>query len=86
VLDALGRGEIPLSIELAGGPERVLTLAAFDAADTGIRIHVDGPGANLVATTSTMTGRARSIARSPFPPTFLPSTSTLSPPLPSGPR
>src|SRR5437870_7767175 len=36
------------SIELAGGPERVLTLAAFDAADTGIRIHVDGPGENLV--------------------------------------
>ena len=48
VLDASGRGEIPLSIELAGGPERVLTLAAFDAANTGIRIHVDGPGANLV--------------------------------------
>jgi NADPH:quinone reductase-like Zn-dependent oxidoreductase len=48
VIDASGRGEIPLSIELAGGPERVLTLLAFDAADTGIRIHVDGPGANLV--------------------------------------
>ncbi|MDX6647096.1 MAG: hypothetical protein QOK40_2823 [Miltoncostaeaceae bacterium] len=48
VLDASGRGEIPVSIELAGGPERVLTLVAFDAADTGIRIHVDGPGANLV--------------------------------------
>jgi NADPH:quinone reductase-like Zn-dependent oxidoreductase len=48
VLDASGRGEIPLSIELAGGPERVLTLVAFDAAHTGIRIHVDGPGAHLV--------------------------------------
>jgi NADPH:quinone reductase-like Zn-dependent oxidoreductase len=48
VLDASGRGEIPLSIELAGGPQRVLTLWAFDAADTGIRIHVDGPGANLI--------------------------------------
>jgi NADPH:quinone reductase-like Zn-dependent oxidoreductase len=48
VLDASGRGEIPLSIELAGGPERVLTLAAFDAADTGIRILTDGPGTNLV--------------------------------------
>jgi NADPH:quinone reductase-like Zn-dependent oxidoreductase len=38
VLDASGRGEIPLSIELAGGPERVLTLVAFDAADTGIQV------------------------------------------------
>jgi NADPH:quinone reductase-like Zn-dependent oxidoreductase len=48
VLDCSGRGEIPLSIELAGGPERVLTLVAFDAGDTGIRIHLDGPGAHLV--------------------------------------
>ena len=46
VLDASGRGEIPLSIELAGGPERVLTLVAFDAANLGIRIHVGGAGAN----------------------------------------
>jgi NADPH:quinone reductase-like Zn-dependent oxidoreductase len=42
VLDASGRGEIPLSIELAGGPERVLTLVAFDAADTGIQVHLGG--------------------------------------------
>lgn len=42
VLDASGRGEIPLSIELAGGPGRVLTLVAFDAADTGIQIFVGG--------------------------------------------
>lgn len=40
VLDASGRGEIPLSIELAGGPARVLTLVAFDAAATGIQIFV----------------------------------------------
>jgi NADPH:quinone reductase-like Zn-dependent oxidoreductase len=40
VLDASGRGEIPLSIELAGGPDRVLTLVAFDAADTGIQVFV----------------------------------------------
>jgi NADPH:quinone reductase-like Zn-dependent oxidoreductase len=46
VLDASGRGEIPLSIELAGGPERVLTLVAFDAVNTGIRIHAGGAGAN----------------------------------------
>ena len=39
VLDASGRGEIPVSIELAGGPERVLTLVAFDAAGTGVQIY-----------------------------------------------
>jgi NADPH:quinone reductase-like Zn-dependent oxidoreductase len=44
VLDASGRGEIPVSIELAGGPERVLTLVAFDAADTGIQIFAGGTG------------------------------------------
>jgi len=48
VLDASGRGEIPLSIDLAHGPERVLTLVAFDAVDTGIRIHIGGAGANGV--------------------------------------
>ena len=47
VLDASGRGEIPLSIELAGGPERVLTLVAFDAAATGIQVHIGGPGSEL---------------------------------------
>ncbi|WP_405876838.1 NADP-dependent oxidoreductase [Streptomyces sp. NBC_01136] len=44
VLDASGRGEIPASIELAGGPSRVLTLVAFDAADTGIQVHTTVPG------------------------------------------
>src|SRR6185312_15136056 len=29
VLDASGRGELPVSVELAGGPERVLTIAQF---------------------------------------------------------
>jgi NADPH:quinone reductase-like Zn-dependent oxidoreductase len=43
VLDASGRGEIPVSIKLAGGPDRVLTLVAFDAA-AGIQIYVGGPG------------------------------------------
>ncbi|MFZ0716582.1 NADP-dependent oxidoreductase [Mycobacterium sp.] len=47
VLDASGRGEIPVSIELTGTPERVLTLVAFDAADTGIQVHVDGGGGDL---------------------------------------
>lgn len=44
VLDASGRGEIPLSIELAGGPQRVLTLVAFDAAATGIQVFAGGAG------------------------------------------
>jgi Zinc-binding dehydrogenase len=48
VLDASGRGELPLSIELAGGPERVLTIAAFDAADHGVHFHMDGSGQDLV--------------------------------------
>jgi NADPH:quinone reductase-like Zn-dependent oxidoreductase len=47
VLDASGRGEIPLSIELTKDPERVLTLVAVDAADTGIQIVVGGPGGDL---------------------------------------
>jgi NADPH:quinone reductase-like Zn-dependent oxidoreductase len=46
VLDASGRGEIPLSIELTGNPERVLTLVAFDAAESGIQIHVGGAGSD----------------------------------------
>ncbi|MFJ4832037.1 NADP-dependent oxidoreductase [Streptomyces sp. NPDC088747] len=45
VLDASGRGEIPDSIELAGGPARVLSLVAFDAANTGIQVHVTQLGA-----------------------------------------
>ncbi|KIF66015.1 NADPH:quinone reductase [Streptomyces sp. AcH 505] len=45
VLDTSGRGEIPDSIELAGGPTRVLSLVAFDAASTGIQIHMTEPGA-----------------------------------------
>lgn len=48
VLDISGRGEIPVSIELAGGPERVLTLVAFEeAATTGIQTHAGGGAANL---------------------------------------
>jgi NADPH:quinone reductase-like Zn-dependent oxidoreductase len=48
VLDASGRGEIPDSIELAGGPERVITLVAFDAADAGVQIRSGPLGADLV--------------------------------------
>ncbi|WP_425826962.1 NADP-dependent oxidoreductase [Streptomyces fractus] len=37
VLDASGRGVLPESIELAGGPDRVLTIADLAAADHGVR-------------------------------------------------
>jgi NADPH:quinone reductase-like Zn-dependent oxidoreductase len=47
VLDTSGRGEIPLSIVLAGGAERVLTLVAFDAAAAGIQVHAGGAGREL---------------------------------------
>jgi NADPH:quinone reductase-like Zn-dependent oxidoreductase len=36
VLDASGRGELADSVALAGGPERVLTIAANDAAEHGV--------------------------------------------------
>lgn len=49
VLDASGRGEIPLSIELTGDPARVLTLVAFDQAATGIQVHAGGSGSELGA-------------------------------------
>ncbi|BCI56106.1 oxidoreductase [Mycolicibacterium litorale] len=49
VLDASGRGEVPLSIELTGDPARVLSLVAFDAAGTGIQLHVGGAGGELQA-------------------------------------
>ncbi len=45
VLDASGRGELPLSVELAGGPERVITIAAAqEATQLGVRFS-GGPGA-----------------------------------------
>lgn len=45
VLDASGRGELPLSVELAGGPERVVTIAAAqEASQLGVRFS-GGPGA-----------------------------------------
>jgi NADPH:quinone reductase-like Zn-dependent oxidoreductase len=56
VLDASGRGEIPVSLELTGTPDRVLTLVAFDAADTGIKVHVDGGGKYLGETLREIVG------------------------------
>nr|WP_233552550.1 NADP-dependent oxidoreductase [Jiangella rhizosphaerae] len=37
VLDASGRGVLPVSVELAGGPERVLTIADGSASQYGVR-------------------------------------------------
>jgi len=48
VLDASGRGELGLSVELAGGPERVLTIAAADAAEHGVLFHTSGGGTDTV--------------------------------------
>ncbi|MFL0239131.1 NADP-dependent oxidoreductase [Mycobacterium sp. SMC-17] len=62
VLDASGRGEIPLSIELTGDPARVLTLVAFDKADTGIQVHAGGSGSELGAALrelATLVGQGR---------------------------
>jgi NADPH:quinone reductase-like Zn-dependent oxidoreductase len=44
VLDASGHGELAGSVELAGGTERVLTIAAADAAEHGVRFHAGGGG------------------------------------------
>ena len=44
-LDASGRGgELPVSVELAGGPERVLTIARFDDVPKGVTIRGGGMG------------------------------------------
>jgi NADPH:quinone reductase-like Zn-dependent oxidoreductase len=42
VLDTSGAGVLPVSIELAGGPDRVLTLADGDAAQYGVRFSSGG--------------------------------------------
>ena len=48
VLDASGRGELGVSVELAGGPDRVLTIAAQDAAEHGVRFHGGGGGGDTI--------------------------------------
>jgi NADPH:quinone reductase-like Zn-dependent oxidoreductase len=48
VLDASGRGELAVSVELAGGPERVITIAANDAAEHGVRFHGGGGGEDTI--------------------------------------
>jgi NADPH:quinone reductase-like Zn-dependent oxidoreductase len=37
VLDTAGRGVLPVSIELAGGAQRVITIADIDSAKYGVR-------------------------------------------------
>ncbi len=49
VLDASGRGVLPLSIELAGGPEHVVTIADPRAAEYGVRFSGGGDRAVPVA-------------------------------------
>lgn len=50
VLDASGHGELPISIELAGGPERVLSIAAAaEAAKLGVPYHAGGGGGGTIA-------------------------------------
>ncbi len=47
-LDASGRGdELPVSVELAGGPERVLTIARFTGVPDGVTVHEGGSMGDL---------------------------------------
>ncbi|MDO9409898.1 NADP-dependent oxidoreductase [Patulibacter sp.] len=47
VLDASGRGELAASVALAGGPERVLTIAAGDADEHGVRFSGSDEGVDV---------------------------------------
>ncbi|WP_026911485.1 NADP-dependent oxidoreductase [Patulibacter minatonensis] len=47
VLDASGRGELAVSVELAGGPDRVITLAANDAKEHGVRFSGSDEGVDV---------------------------------------
>ena len=47
VLDASGRGELTASVELAGGPQRILSIAGFaEGPGLGVKLHVGGGGAD----------------------------------------
>jgi NADPH:quinone reductase-like Zn-dependent oxidoreductase len=51
-LDASGRGdELPVSVELAGGPERVLTIARFTDLPEGVILHQGGGDDPIAALT-----------------------------------
>ncbi|MET8740421.1 NADP-dependent oxidoreductase [Streptomyces sp. NPDC004728] len=43
--DAAGKGSLPALVELAGGPDRVVTIADHRAAEHGVRFAFAGPGA-----------------------------------------
>ncbi|MFE9724351.1 (4Fe-4S)-binding protein [Streptomyces sp. NPDC005794] len=64
VLGTSGRREIPDSIELAGGPARVLSLVAFGAAGAGSQIHMTEPGAGVPKHSGTSSPSSRGQARS----------------------
>lgn len=49
VLDGSGRGELAESVALAGGPDRVLTLTAPDAAEHGVRFSGSDAGVDVSA-------------------------------------
>jgi NADPH:quinone reductase-like Zn-dependent oxidoreductase len=44
VIDASGRGELADSVELASGPDRVLTVATLELGDTGVQFHIGSAG------------------------------------------
>jgi NADPH:quinone reductase-like Zn-dependent oxidoreductase len=49
-LDASGHGELAAAVALAGGPERVLTIASSaDAAELGVEFHAGGGGEHMVS-------------------------------------
>jgi len=54
VLDAAGKGELQDAITLAGGPERVMTLADEHAADLGVAFSVGTPDRAPEAVDQTM--------------------------------
>jgi NADPH:quinone reductase-like Zn-dependent oxidoreductase len=54
VLDAAGKGGLPDAIDLAGGPNRVLTLADPHAADFGVAFSVGTPDRAPEAVDQTM--------------------------------
>ncbi|MFA4928395.1 MAG: NADP-dependent oxidoreductase [Patulibacter sp.] len=47
VLDTSGHGVLELSVRLAGGPERVITIADGDAADHGVRFSSGDEGVEM---------------------------------------
>ena len=66
-LDASGRGdELPVSVELAGGPGRVLTIARFTDVPDGVTVRRGGSMGDLQPHSATSSrSSARAVSRSP---------------------